>query len=113
MAGKYDLIIEQGATYILPITWKDGSGALVNLTGYTAKMQIKDMSGNVLFALTDTAGITLGGAAGTVTIKLTAVQTTTLTTTATAKYDLYLTAPNGDVTRLLKGWVTPDPEVTT
>ena len=44
-AGRYNITIEQGATYSLPITVSDtisGSSVLRDLTGYTARMKIKE-----------------------------------------------------------------------
>jgi hypothetical protein len=111
MAGQYDFILEQGATFSRVVTWKDSTNALVNLTGYTAKMQIRDASGGVIVSLTDTnGGITLGGAAGTITITISATQTTAFTFN-TARYDLDIVSGT-TVKRLLKGQVTLDPEVT-
>ena len=40
-AGKYHLIIEQGATLNLEIQYKDSAGTPVDLTGYSGKMQIR------------------------------------------------------------------------
>ena len=40
-AGKYTLLIEQGATLNLSLAYKDSANAAVNLTGYSGKMQIR------------------------------------------------------------------------
>ena len=40
-AGIYDIIIEQGATFTLSATWKDSAGAAINLTSYSARMQVR------------------------------------------------------------------------
>ena len=42
-AGKYSFVIERGATTQFEIQYKDASNALVDLSGYTARMQIKDV----------------------------------------------------------------------
>ncbi|WP_279631030.1 hypothetical protein [Rathayibacter sp. VKM Ac-2759] len=42
MAGKYNFTIEQGVAFTRVVTWKDASGALVNLTNKTARMQVRD-----------------------------------------------------------------------
>lgn len=44
-AGRYSFVIEQGATLDLEIVYKDSSGTPVNLSGYTAAMQIRDSPG--------------------------------------------------------------------
>lgn len=41
MAGKFNITILQGATFKLPLTISDDS-VLRNLTGYTARMKIKE-----------------------------------------------------------------------
>ncbi len=114
-AAQYDITIEQGATFLLDLLWKDSNGTPVDLTGYAARMQVRrkyDAPDPALLSFTDANGaITLGGAAGTIAIKGLA----TLTDVVPAKqgvYDLELVAPNGDVTRLVAGIVIVTPEVT-
>jgi hypothetical protein len=58
-----------------------------------------------------TAGITLGGVAGTIVINITAAQTTALTA-GNYVYDLELTSGGGVVTRILEGSFVVTPEVT-
>ena len=41
-AGIYNLEILQGETFEKRITWKDKSGNVVDLSGYSAKMQIRN-----------------------------------------------------------------------
>ena len=40
-ATRYDIVIEQGATYKLDLTYKDAAGGNM-ITGHSARMQIKD-----------------------------------------------------------------------
>lgn len=119
-AGKCDLSIEQGATFRTRLTIKAGSPAtVIDLTGYTAKMQFRaaatSTSPVIMTVSSGTAppatGLTLGGSAGTIDILIAAADTDPITATR-AVYDLEITAPNGDVTRVLKGSVLFDPEVT-
>lgn len=113
-AGKYNITIEQGATFVLPITWKDGSDQPVNLTGYTARMQVrqyKDSTTTLANVTTENAGIVLGGAAGTVTVTITATQTAAMPAVE-GFYDLELVASTGAVVRLLQGSATISREVT-
>jgi hypothetical protein len=113
-AGIHNITVEVGATFRLNVTWKDGNGDPIDLTGYEARMQFrkKFSSTTTIMSFTSGAGtIVLGGADGTVAVKGIA----TLTETITDKfgvYDLELIAPNGDVDRILKGEVEFDPEVT-
>ena len=82
-AAEFDLIgefsIEQGSTWSLTQTLKN-NGTPVDLTGYTAKFQIRksDDNSNELIALTVGDGITLGGANGTITLFLTKARTLSL-----------------------------------
>lgn len=115
--------INVGADYNLPITWynpvaPDGDGTPVNLTGYTARMQIRRQlqSTTPLLELTDANNCIVFNAdraTGQFTLVLTAAQTATLgNAIANAVYDLDLIAPSGFVTRLLEGAVEISPEVT-
>lgn len=114
-AGRYSFTIEQGATFTRTITWRDSADALVNLTGYTARMKIKDAAGTVIEELTTENGaITLGGSAGTVALLLTAIETGALAATDgdALVYDLELVS-GAVVTRLLEGRVTVTAQVST
>jgi len=113
-AFKLNLKIDQGATFDQLVTWKTGTPpAAVNLTGCTARMQVRGKLADtvVLLNLATPTGIVLGGAAGTVTIKLTAAQTAAITWLA-AVYDLEIVFADGTVRRLLAGSVVVSPEVT-
>ena len=119
-ASKLNLKIEQGATYIGPgeggnATLKNGSPPMpTDLTGCTARMQVRRTVGDpdVLMSLTtENGGIALGGAAGTITLGLTALQTAAIPWSA-GVYDFELVFPSGLVRRLLAGNVTVSPEVT-
>lgn len=113
-AANYDILIEQGATFRLQILYKDSNGVAVNLTGYTARMQVRQKysSPDALLTLTtENGGIALGGAAGTVTVTAAASLTDDITATC-GVYDLELQSGGGIVTRLVEGNVNITPEVT-
>jgi hypothetical protein len=113
-AGIYDFYIEQGATFYQVITWKDSAGDPVDISGYTARMQIRKSvtSTDALISLTTENGrISLGGAAGTVTLEIDADDTADFTTFC-GVYDLELEASDGTVTRLLEGQIEISREVT-
>ena len=112
MAGSYDFTIEQGATFNLLMTWKIDNIA-VNLSGYTARLQARidvDETDTIL-SLTTGSGITLGGAAGTITLNQSATQTAVLPK-GEYVYDLELQSGGGVVTRLLQGELNISAEVT-
>lgn len=113
-AGIYDIYIEQGATYNQPLVWKDSSGTAVNVTGYTARMQIRktvDATTIILTLTTENGRITVGGANGLITLLVSAADTAALTTFC-GVYDLEVISPTGVVTRLLEGQVEISKEVT-
>ena len=73
-AVKRDIIIDQGADFSLSLTWESPAGSPVDLTGYTAALVIRSTYGAQpeVLALAQGSGITLGGAAGTIAIAITA-----------------------------------------
>jgi hypothetical protein len=111
IAGVYDIICPQGATFDSTFTYKIG-GTAVNLTGFTAAMQVRTAyPASPFISLTTGSGITLGGSAGTIRVVISA------TSTASYKagqflYDLELTSASGVVTRLIQGKFTITSEVT-
>lgn len=114
-AGIYNITIEQGADFSLPLTWRDGNNTLVNVTGYSARMQIRESydSEDYIVSLTSAlgGGITLGGAAGTILVEIAASVTATMAQ-STAVYDLEMVSASGIVTRLVQGDVYISREVT-
>lgn len=112
MAGAYNVTAEQCATWQEVWTWTDATGAPVDLTGYTARMDVRTAPGGSLVAsIIQGSGIVLGGAAGTITPTLSAAATGAMRA-GTYAYDILLTSPAGFVTRLLAGSFTVLPCVT-
>ena len=125
-AGKYHLIIEQGATLNLEIQYKDSAGTAVDLTGYSGKMQIRsdyaDNNPTTHITLssslaTDGTGLNFSGSNGTtpptsgsIGIYISAASSSVFAFD-TAKYDLEITS-GSVVTRLLQGDVKLQKEVT-
>lgn len=115
LGNRFDLTINQGATLSLVATWKDQAGTAINLTGYTARLNVRETyaSGTAILTLTtENGGITLGGSAGTITLSASATTTAALTAPFSGVYDLELVSGGGVVTRLLEGAATVSPEVT-
>jgi hypothetical protein len=116
-AFKVNLKIDQGATFSKLVTWKTGPALLavpVDITGCTARMHARGKiadAATLLDLTTANGGIVLGGAAGTVEIKLTDEQTAAITWAA-AVYDLEIEFADGTVRRLLQGSISVSPEVT-
>jgi len=115
VAGKLNIVIEQGATFDVPLYWKDENGTLITgLNTWTARMHIRDAidTATTLLELTTENGrITLGATPGEIRLSITDTDTTTIAWES-GVYDLELEDAGGIVTRLLKGTVTVDYEVT-
>lgn len=97
--------IQKGATFERELYVKDNCKVPIDLSGYTAAMQARyKLSDAIPFLdLTDGNGITLGGTDGKITITVDKITTAALTASASAVYDLQLTAPSGTSEYLIKG----------
>ena len=113
-AGRENLRIDQGETYIRVIQWKDSTGALVDLTGYTGFMQIRSgKDGSVVLDVDGLpSGVVTGGAAGTIAITIPAASTLALPEATVLVYDLKVISGGGQVTYLLEGIVHVRKQVT-
>lgn len=113
-AANYDFEIEQGADKLKPFVWKDSNGTPVNLSNYTARLQVrKSVSAtDVLFEMsTANNRISIVAADGKVILAFKHADTSALTWKQ-GKYDLELTSGDGTRTRLLQGTITISPEIT-
>ena len=114
-AGVYNITIEQGADFSLQFTWKDENGTPVDLSAYSARMQIRETfdSDEYLVSLTSAVGggLTLGGSNGTVLIDISSSVTATLAN-QDAVYDIEMLSASNYVTRLMQGTVYVSREVT-
>ena len=110
--GNHDFKARQGMTFAPQLTWAI-DGTAVNLTGYTARMQVRPTvdSTAVPINLTSGSGITLGGTAGTIQLSVAA---TALAAIEAGRYvyDLELQSGGGTVTTILAGYFDVSPEVT-
>lgn len=112
--AKLKLTIYQGATFRRRLRWMDAARQPIDLTGCTARMQIReevDATAVLLGLTTENARIALGGAAGTIDLTIAATDTAALTWPA-GVWDLEIVHPGGAVTRLAQGSVVVSPEVT-
>ena len=110
--GKYNMVCPQGATFIKQITYS-ASDVPVNLSGFTARMQIREKhtSTATIISLTSPSnGIILGGVLGTINITISATATSALVAKEYV-YDLEIITGT-TVTRLIEGKFIVTPEVT-
>lgn len=111
-AAEYNIYCDQGSTLSLSLTYKDSNEAPVNLTGYTARMQVRTEpnASSTLLSLTSGSGITLGGSAGTIAIQVPA-STTEALPNGNFIYDLEIVT-GSTVTKLIRGAFRVRAEVT-
>jgi phage tail sheath gpL-like len=112
-AGIYNTTIDQGSIWSVVLVYTDSNNVPVNLTGYTAAMQLRQNYNSTTADLTLTTangGITIVGATGTITITATATQTGLLDS-GFYVYDLELTS-GSNISRLIQGQLTVAEQVT-
>lgn len=110
--GKYNITANQGETFNFSFTIST-DGTPWDLTGYTARMQVRTTveATDKLLDLTSSSGITLGGAAGTVAILVSATNMAALIA-GRHVYDFEVVSGSGTVTRILEGKFAVKAEVT-
>ncbi len=112
--AKLKLTIYQGATFKRRLRWMDAARQPIDLTGCTARMQIREeveATAVLLGLTTENARIALGGATGTVDLTISAADTAAISWSA-GVWDLEIVHPGGAVTRLAQGSCVVSPEVT-
>ena len=112
--AKLKFTIYQGATFRKRLKWTAPSGTPVDLTGCTARMQVRSevASPDALLELTTVnGGIVLGGALGTIDLYVSDEDTGAIAWDG-GVWDLEIVHPGGEVTRLAQGSVSVSPEVT-
>mgnify|MGYP000630287918 CR=1 FL=1 len=110
--GKYNMVCPQGSTFDQQLTYAIND-IPVNLTGYTARMQVREKytstSANITLT-TENGGITLGGALGSISLLIGASATSAIVAKDYV-YDLELIS-NQIVYRIIEGKFIVTPEVT-
>lgn len=111
-AGEYDLLIEQGATFrfAVTLTHNDATNTLYDLTGYSARAQVRSKHADANPAATLTCVVDVPTAK--ITVSLTPAQTAALGK-GSYVWDLEVyTAADADVIRVLQGKAEVSPEAT-
>lgn len=111
-AGAYDITCEQGATFSRTLTVKDSNGVARDLSGYTARMQVRrtTSSSTTLVELTTENGRISLNSNGEISLSLSATETAALTDEGV--YDLEIEDSSGNVERVVEGAFNLDLEVT-
>lgn len=112
------LVLNQGSDWDYTVVWKGSDGQVVNLTGYSAKMQVRRraVDTNPLIELSNSNNrIAMGGVSGFLIMSLSASETGALAPSdfdSPFVYDLEVTSGSGEVAKLLKGIFVNLQEVT-
>ena len=111
--STYDISADQGSDLDTIITYTNDSAVPVNLTGCSARMQVRKFSGSSVpwLNLTSSSGITLGGAAGTIRIVVSAAALSAVPADTYA-YDIELVDTAQVVLKILSGEFVVNAEVT-
>lgn len=108
------LIIKAGATWTYGIGWRDGAGALIDTSAYTADMMIRGSDDALQIELSTANGRIVLGIDGDVNILLTVSKgdTGALSDWGSGTYDLMVTDGSGRGYAILEGRAFLDPAVT-
>lgn len=107
---KYqDLTGKIGDSFTHTVTWQNASGTAVDLTGYTAKFQVRETKGAASpdINLSIGSGLTVSATTGQITITVDPTTTAALADATTRDYngfyELQVTSSGGAVTTLMEG----------
>lgn len=112
-AAAANVAVEQGTTYQLTLTWKDSTGAVIDMTGYRVHAQFRQHVTGVVVINADSSnpvdGITVSTPDSTGVMAISVAPSITSVMTGTGVYDLLVSSSEGVVTRLLQGtWAVSD-----
>jgi hypothetical protein len=115
MAVQKNWEVDQNATFTFQVQYTEEDEVTpISLNGSSAKMQVRDTQGGSKLAFTLTSpsgGITVDGANGLLTVKMTPTQTNKLFYPKSA-YDIMVVDSNGNKIKLLEGFITLSRSVT-
>lgn len=97
--AKYDITIHQGATFELPLQYRDSTGIPVNMSGYTVAAQLWNRIGTSKVSDFDFSWTVQ--ASGSFKLRLSSAVTSGIT--EQCQYDVLTTEPSGDKYYLLQG----------
>lgn len=103
--GRYDITIHQGATFELPVQYKDTVGQPVNMSGYTVSGTLWNRLGQEKVATFSTPYTVQSSGM----FKLRLEASTTSGITESGQYDVLVTQPDGDKFYLLEGTAVLNP----
>lgn len=114
LAGRYNIICDQGSTFQRVIEIKDTDGTVFPLTGYTARMQIRrevDATSTIIELTTENGRIVVYTSLGAIELKLSASETAGMARGGYYDLEIIKTA-TGEVQKVLRGEFRLEKEVT-
>jgi hypothetical protein len=111
---RLDITVNQGSAFKLNIQALNSDKTVMDLTGYLARMQVRESPESVsvlMSATTEDGGITINSPGGVVMINISAALTT-LMVWNTGVWDLEIYTDAANVIRLVKGFASLSQEVT-
>ena len=65
-SGNYDISVDQGSTFIFHLTYQDSAGTAIDLTSYSAHMQVRrsTIDTGLILDISSAGGVTGGGSTG-------------------------------------------------
>jgi len=112
--GKYNILCPQGSTLDDLVFTYSIDSVIVDLFGWTARMQVREKYSSysaILSLTTENDGIFLGGVDGTIILNISALQTSAIVAKEYV-YDIELINPSTYPYRFLEGKFIVTPEVT-
>lgn len=113
LAGKYNMVCDQGSTFTRTIEIKQADGTVFSLTGYTARMEVRrtvDATSSLIGLSTANGRITINAALGAITLTLTPDLTAALTQSGVYDLEIVHTA-TGAVHKVVRGEFKLEKEV--
>ena len=122
IAGNYNMLCQQGSSFgriialeqpRTPTEQNPAEYEIYPLTNHTARMQVRrtiESTTSLISLTTENGRITLNGAAGLISLSITAADTAALTSSGV--YDLEIISSGGLVSRVIQGTFTLSLEVT-
>ena len=114
MAAQKNFEVDQNTTFYFTVEYTDSNDLPINLSGATAKMQVRDTKGGSKLSFTLTSpfdGIVINGPLGRVTCTMTPAQTNKLFYPKSS-YDIMITDTHNTKIKLLEGFLTLSRSVT-
>jgi hypothetical protein len=112
-ANIYDMICEQGTTFVRVVTYTDSNNSPINISSYTGRMKVRKSKSSTeeYLSLTTGGGGLVLQSNGEIEITIPAV-TSAKIPSGNYRYDLEIISTSGIVTRVIEGEFKVSGEVT-